>query len=116
MGTYSLIVLSGDGIGPEVTEQAVRALEAIASKYHHTFSITQALVGATAIEAEGEAISDTTMQLCQQSDAILFGAVGGAPRVGGPRSTLQPESALFRLRKELALYANLRPIRPFNAL
>jgi 3-isopropylmalate dehydrogenase len=69
-----------------------------------------------AIEAEGEAISDATMQLCHDSDAILFGAVGGLPRFEGPGSKQQPEHALFRLRKELELYANLRPIKPFQSL
>jgi len=73
-------------------------------------------VGVAAIEAEGDAISDQTMQLCRESDAILFGAVGGVPRYEGPETKIQPERALFRLRKELALYANLRPIRPFAAL
>ena len=111
-----MAVLPGDGIGPEVIEQAMRVLHAVADRYGHTFKTTQALVGVTAIEAEGDAISDTTMELCQQSDAILFGAVGGAPRYEGPDAKVQPERALFRLRKELALYANLRPIRPFKAL
>lgn len=116
MGTYSIAVLPGDGIGPEVIEQAVRVLQFVGRRYGHTFKLTYALVGAAAIEAEGDAISDATMQLCQQSDAILFGAVGGAARYEGPNAKVQPERALFRLRKDLALYANLRPIRPLNAL
>ncbi len=116
MGTYFIAVLAGDGIGPEVTEQAVRVLQTIAARAGHTFHTSSALVGVAALEAEGEAISDATMTLCQRSDAILFGAVGGAPRYEGPQSKKQPEQALFRLRKELELYANLRPIRPFNAL
>jgi 3-isopropylmalate dehydrogenase len=116
MGTYTITVLPGDGIGPEVTEQAQRVLEVIANRYGHTFTFHKALVGVAAIEAEGDAISDATMQLCQHSDAILFGAVGGVPRYEGPNSKVQPESALFRLRKELELFANLRPVRPFKAL
>ena len=116
MGTYAIAVLAGDGIGPEVTRQGIRALSAVANRYGHTFKTTEALVGVAAIEAEGSAISDATMELCQHSDAILFGAVGGAARYEGPNSRIQPEQALFRLRKELALYANLRPIRPLNAL
>jgi 3-isopropylmalate dehydrogenase len=116
VGTYSIVVLPGDGIGPEVVEQAVRVLQAVGKRFNHTFALTQALVGVAAIEAEGEAISDATMELCQRSDAILFGAVGGLARFEGPNSKKQPESALFRLRKELELYANLRPIRPFSAL
>jgi 3-isopropylmalate dehydrogenase len=129
LGTYAIAVLAGDGIGPEVTAQGVRVLEAVAERFGHHFTMTEALVGVAAIEAEGDAISNATMRLCQESDAILFGAVGGrsggVPRIGrdksgpyyeGPHSRVQPERALFRLRKELALYANLRPIRPFDAL
>ena len=116
MGTYAIAVLAGDGIGPEVTEEAVRVLGAVARRYGHVFNTIEALVGVAAIDAEGDAISDATMELCQESDAILFGAVGGAPRYEGPNAKIQPERALFRLRKELALYANLRPIRPFDAL
>ena len=116
MGNYSIAVLAGDGIGPEVIEQAVRVLENIGKRYSHTFNLHNALVGVAAIEAEGDAISDATMQLCQQSDAILFGAVGGIPRFEGPNSKVQPERALFRLRKELELYANLRPVHPLRAL
>src|SRR6266516_2324726 len=116
MGNYSIAVLAGDGIGPEVIEQAVRVLQSIGKLYGHTFNLQSALVGVAAIEAEGDAISDATMQLCQQSDAILFGAVGGIPRFEGPDSKIQPERALFRLRKELSLYANLRPVRPLKAL
>src|SRR5215469_14539261 len=116
MENYSIAVLAGDGIGPEVIDQAVMVLENIGKRYGHTFNLHNALVGVTAIEAEGDAISDSTMQLCQQSDAILFGAVGGIPRFEGPNSKVQPERALFRLRKELELYANLRPVHPLRAL
>lgn len=116
MGKYTITVMPGDGIGPEVTEQAVQVLQAIAERYGHSFTMHRALVGVAAIEAEGAAISDATMELCQQSDAILFGAVGGSARLEGPNSKIQPESALFRLRKEFALYANLRPVRPLKAL
>ncbi|MBX5457740.1 MAG: 3-isopropylmalate dehydrogenase [Thermogemmatispora sp.] len=116
MGTYKIAVLPGDGIGPEVTTQALRVLERVGARFGHTFQTTQALVGAAAIEAEGDAISDATMALCQESDAILFGAVGGVSRYEGPNSKVQPERALFRLRKELELFANLRPVRPFKAL
>jgi 3-isopropylmalate dehydrogenase len=116
VGTYSIAVLAGDGIGPEVTEQGVRVMKAVGERFGHHFKMTEALVGVAAIEAEGDAISDATMRLCQESDAILFGAVGGVPRYEGPDAKVQPERALFRLRKDLALYANLRPIRPFDAL
>ena len=115
MGEFNIAVLGGDGIGPEVTEEAARALEAVAGAYQHTMRLSRALVGQAAIEAEGQAISDATMELCQRSDAILFGAVGGAG-VGRPDSPVQPEAALFRLRRDLRLFANLRPVRPMSAL
>jgi 3-isopropylmalate dehydrogenase len=116
MGTYTIAVLPGDGIGPEVIGQAVRVLQTVADRFGHTFATTEALVGVVAIEAEGDAISDATMELCQRSDAILFGAVGGTARFEGPDSKVQPERALFRLRKDLQLFANLRPVRPLDAL
>ncbi len=115
MGTYTIAVLPGDGIGPEVTEQALRVLQAIGERHGHSFIFHKALVGIAAIQAEGDAISDATMELCQQSDAILFGAVGGLPE-DMTGSEVKPERALLRLRKGLELFANLRPIRPFNAL
>lgn len=115
MGNYTITVLPGDGIGPEVTEQALHVLEALAKRYGHTFTFHKALVGVAAIQAEGDAISDATMELCQQSEAILFGAVGGLPQ-DMASSQVKPERALFRLRKGLQLFANLRPIRPFESL
>jgi len=115
MGSYTIMVLPGDGIGPEVTEQALRVLQAIGERYKHSVTFHKGLVGVAAIQAEGDAISDATMELCQQSDAILFGAVGGLPQ-DMANSKVRPERALFRLRKGLQLFANLRPIRPFNAL
>lgn len=116
MGTYTITVLAGDGIGPEVVGQALDILDIIAAHFGHTFQLHQALVGMAAVEAEGDAISDETLEICKQSDAILFGAVGGSTRYEGPNSKAQPEYALFRLRKELELYANLRPVRTISAL
>src|SRR6266446_7366517 len=116
MRTYSIAVLPGDGIGPEVIGQAARVLQSVGTRYGHTFNLQHALVGIAAIEAEGDAISDATMQLCQQSDAILFGAIGGLPPLEGPNSKVRPGRALLRLRKELALFANLRPVKPLHAL
>ncbi len=110
MGTYHIAVLGGDGIGPEVTAEAVRVLRAVGQRFGHTFELTEALCGARAVEQEGAAISDETMALCQRSDAILFGAVGGT-KPGDPNSPTQPENALFRLRKECGLFANLRPVK-----
>jgi 3-isopropylmalate dehydrogenase len=115
MGSYAIMVLGGDGIGPEVTTEAVGALRAVGRRFGHTFELRDAVVGQAAIAREGAAISDETMVLCQRSDAVLFGAVGGAG-VGRPDAKEQPENALFRLRKELELFANLRPVRPLPAL
>src|SRR5713101_5350706 len=116
MGTYNIAVLPGDGIGPEVTEQALRVLQSIAGRFGHAFDTTHALVGVSAIEAEGNAISDDTMRLCQESDAVLFGAIGGSASYDELNAKVRPERPLFRLRRELELFANLRPVRPFNAL
>lgn len=115
MAAYEIAALGGDGIGPEVTSEAVRALTAVGERFGHSFTIRPALVGQAAIQAEGAAISDATMALCQRADAILFGAVGGAG-IGAPGAKTQPEQALFRLRKELELFANIRPVRPLPAL
>lgn len=115
MGQYSIAVLSGDGIGPEVTAEAVRALQTVGERFGHALSLHEALVGQAAIDVEGAAISDATMALCQSSDAVLFGAVGG-PGVGNPNAKQQPENSLYRLRKELELFANVRPVRPSAAL
>lgn len=118
MGTYNIAVLPGDGIGPEVIGQAVQVLQSVAQRFGQTFNMKEARVGIAAIESEGAAISEETVELCKQSDAVLFGAFGGNPRYDRepPSSKLSPQYALFRLRKELVLFANLRPVRPFQAL
>jgi 3-isopropylmalate dehydrogenase len=115
MGTFTIAVLAGDGIGPEVTREAVRVLEAVGARFNHRLAFREALVGQAAIVVEGAAISDETMSVCRDVDAVLFGAVGGAG-VGDPNSKVQPEQALFRLRHELQLFANVRPVRPYSAL
>jgi 3-isopropylmalate dehydrogenase len=113
LGTYTITVLAGDGIGPEVTEQALQVLQAIGERYRHNFTFHKALVGIAAIEAEGAPISNATLELCRHSDAILLGAVGGIPQ---PDAKIKPEQALFHLRKGLAFFANLRPVHTYNAL
>ncbi|OOC56146.1 MULTISPECIES: 3-isopropylmalate dehydrogenase [Nocardiopsis] len=111
MSDATITVLQGDGVGPEVTEQALRALRAVEDVYGHSFAVHQGLVGLDAIAAEGAAISDATFEMCARSDAVLFGAVGGLPAGGGPDGGPRPEQALFRLRKEFDFFANLRPVR-----
>lgn len=115
MGNYSIAVLPGDGIGPEVITQAVRVLQAVGEQYGHTFTLREALVGEAAIEAEGAPLSAETIALCATSDAVLFGAVGGAQSEQRPIH-LQAGRAITGLRKALDLFANLRPVHPLPAL
>jgi 3-isopropylmalate dehydrogenase len=104
-----IAVLAGDGIGTEVTAEAVRALEAVAGRYGHRFDFELALLGGAAIDATGDPLPEATLALCRRADAILMGAVGG-PRWSGPTVKARPEEGLLRLRKALGLFANLRPV------
>jgi 3-isopropylmalate dehydrogenase len=104
-----LALLPGDGIGPEVTTEAVRCLEAIARKFHHEFRLEEAPVGAAAMDATGLPLPPATLALTKTADAVLFGAIG-APRYSDPALRIRPEQAILQLRQELGLYANLRPI------
>lgn len=103
-----IVVLPGDGIGTEVTAAAVAVLEAAGRRYGHTFNFETRLIGGAAIDAEGTALSDATLDACRKADAILLGAVGGPKWSDGE---IRPEQGLLRLRKELGLYANLRPVK-----
>lgn len=106
---YKIAVLPGDGIGMEITPEAVKVLQAVGEKYNHQFQFTEALVGGAAYDAVGHPLPEATLQLCKQSDAILLGAIGG-PKWEELPVHLRPEvGALLPLRKELGLYANLRP-------
>ncbi|QGG46415.1 3-isopropylmalate dehydrogenase [Heliorestis convoluta] len=114
--TYRIAVLPGDGIGVEVVPQALRVLEAIASKYGMSFQFTEALIGGAAIDATGHPLPTETLELCQKSDAVFLGAIGG-PKWDTLPVHLRPEgAALLPLRKHLGLYANVRPCRAFSAL
>lgn len=112
----NIAVLPGDGIGPEVTEQAIKTLTAIASEFKHQFSFTKAVVGAVAIDKTGNPLPDETLQLCKDSDAILFGAIGDLKYDNDPSAKVRPEQGLLRLRKELGLFANIRPVKAYNTL
>jgi 3-isopropylmalate dehydrogenase len=105
----SIAVLPGDGIGPEVTAQGVRALKAVADKFGHQFDFREALIGGCAIDQQGTALSDETLAMCKASDAVLLGAVGG-PKWDDPNASVRPEQGLFKMRAALGLFANLRPI------
>ena len=115
MGQYTIAVLAGDGIGPEVTAEAVRVLRAVAARFGHSLTFEEALVGQAAIAAEGTTVSDATLELCQRGDAVLFGAAGTLDRPLPPGAQ-KPVSAILRLRKALGLFANLRPVRVVPAL
>lgn len=110
-----ITLLPGDGIGPEVVAEAVKLLEAIGKKFNHHFIFTEALVGGLAIDQTGTPLPDETLKLCQQSDAILLGAVGG-PKWSDPKAAVRPEQGLLKLRKELGLFANIRPVKIYPAL
>lgn len=115
MGQFAIAVLGGDGIGPEVTAEAVAVLDEVGRRFGHHFIYSYCLVGQAAIDEEGAAISEATIAECAQSDAVLFGAVGGA-MVLSANAMVQPEQAILRLRQSLGLFANLRPVRPFAEL
>ncbi|MEN0005310.1 MAG: 3-isopropylmalate dehydrogenase [Bacteroidota bacterium] len=108
--------LPGDGIGPEVVEQAKKALDAIGSRFNHQFEYCQADVGAIAIDKTGNPLPDVTLETCVNSDAILFGAIGHPKYDSDPNAKVRPEQGLLRLRKELGLYANLRPVATYSKL
>jgi 3-isopropylmalate dehydrogenase len=115
MSTYKIAVLPGDGIGPEVIAEAVRVLRAVAKTSGASFEFAQALVGGAAIDATGRPLPPETLKLCQSSHAILFGSVGG-PRWDNLPQEQRAERGLLALRKELDLYANLRPATCFPML
>lgn len=110
-----IVLLPGDGIGPEVVTQAVRVLNAIAQKFGHTFEFTERLMGGCSIDAYGSSLTDETLADCQKSDAVLLGAVGG-PKWDDPSAKDRPERGLLALRKGLGVFANLRPVKVHPAL
>lgn len=111
----TITVLPGDGIGPEVTEAAVKVLQTIAKRYNHTFKLQFALIGGAAIDACNNPLPEETISLCSDSDAILLGAVGG-PKWDQNPSHLRPEKGLLAIRKHFGLYANIRPVKAIPAL
>lgn len=110
-----IALLGGDGIGPEVTAEAARVLDAVGRKYKHKFTYVTALVGGCSIDKHATAITDAAMDLVVGNDAILFGAVGG-PKWDDPKAKVRPEQGILRLRKDLGLFANLRPVKVFPQL
>jgi 3-isopropylmalate dehydrogenase len=110
-----IAVLAGDGIGGEVTAEAVRALTAVAARFGHDFEFEPALLGGAAIDRTGHALPAATLALARRADAILLGAVGG-PKWSAPEALVRPEQGLLELRKALGLFANLRPVAPHPAV
>jgi len=113
---YNIAVLPGDGIGPEIVEQAIKVLKAIGNKKGHTFNFTYGAVGAAAIDQEGDPFPAGTLQLCMKSDAVLFGAIGDPKYDNDPKARVRPEQGLLAMRKQLGLYANIRPVTTFSSL
>jgi len=111
----TIAVLAGDGIGGEVTAEAVRLLERVASRFGHRFEFESALLGGAAIDATGAPLPPETLALAARADAILLGAVGG-PKWSDPNAAVRPEQGLLQLRKALGLFANLRPVVPHPAV
>jgi 3-isopropylmalate dehydrogenase len=111
-----IAVILGDGIGPEVTEQSIKVLNIIAKQFKHEFSYEHALMGAIAIDKTGNPLPDETIKICLASDAILFGAIGDPKYDNDPTAKVRPEQGLLKLRKELQLFANIRPVKTYETL
>ena len=111
----TIVLLPGDGIGPEVVDEARRVLDAVAHHFGHVFTYDEHLIGGAAIDARGTALPDETLDACRGADAVLLGAVGG-PKWDDPNAKVRPEQGLLGLRKALGLWANLRPVRPYPEL
>ena len=112
---FDIAVLPGDGVGPEVIAEALKVLQAVGEKFGHSFHLHDGLIGGVAIDALGTALSDETLEMCKQCDAVLLGAVGGS-KWDDPQAKIHPEDGLLALRKELELFANLRPVKVFPML
>ncbi|WP_373074081.1 3-isopropylmalate dehydrogenase [Zeaxanthinibacter enoshimensis] len=111
-----IALLPGDGIGPEVTAQAVKCLQAVEEAFGHSFTFTQAAVGAVAMEKGGDPLPEETLEICKNSDAILFGAIGDPKYDNDPDAKTRPEQGLLRLRQELGLFGNIRPVKAFPTI
>jgi 3-isopropylmalate dehydrogenase len=115
MSFHTIALLAGDGIGADVVREAVKVLTRIAETFGHRFTFNEAPVGGAALDAVGKPLPAETLELCRSSDAVLLGAVGG-PQWDDPHAPVRPEQGLLALRKELGLYANLRPVKTYPSL
>ena len=112
----NIAVLAGDGIGPEIITEAIKVLQAVAKKYHHSFTYEHALIGAVAIDKTGNPLPDKTLEICKSSDAILFGAIGDPKYDNDPNAKVRPEQGLLALRKAFNLFCNVRPVTIYDSL
>lgn len=112
----NIAVLAGDGIGPEIMEQGVAVLSAVAGKFGHKVTFNEALCGAHAIDEVGDPFPEETFNTCQQADAVLFASVGDPKYDNNPTAKVRPEQGLLAMRKKLGLYANIRPVETFDCL
>lgn len=112
----NIAVIPGDGIGPEVTRQSIKVLNAVSERFGHNFHYTYGLMGAEAIDKTGNPLPDETLGICAESDAVLFGAIGHPKYDNDPTAKVRPEQGLLKLRKSLGLYANIRPVSTFPSL
>lgn len=108
--------MPGDGIGPEIVEQALNVTKAVCRRFGHELKYTYGVVGASAIDQLGEPYPQVTHELCMQADAVLFGAIGDPKYDNDPSAKVRPEQGLLKMRKELGLYANIRPVSTFPSL
>ena len=113
---FNIAVLPGDGIGPEIIEQAKKVVLAVCKRFNHSAVFNFGLVGAIAIDQTGTPLPDKTLELCKSSDAVLFGAIGHPKYDNDPSVKVRPEQGLLAMRKELGLYANIRPVTTFASL
>lgn len=111
-----IAVLAGDGIGPEISAEGVKVMKAVCSKFGHQVTFTEALCGAAAIDAVGNPFPEETLKACQDVDAVLFSAVGDPRFDNNPNAKVRPEQGLLAMRKQLGLFANIRPVQTFDCL
>lgn len=112
----NIAVLAGDGIGPEIMKQALDVTKAVSKKYGHDLSYKEAILGACAIDEVGDPYPAATHEICMQSDAVLFGAIGSPKYDNNPNAKVRPEQGLLSMRKQLGLYGNIRPVSTFPSL
>jgi 3-isopropylmalate dehydrogenase len=112
---FNLAILPGDGVGPEITDEAVKVLNTVGKRFGHEFKLQYGLIGGIAIDEQGAAVTTDTIKICRKCDAVLLGAVGG-PKWDDPLAKIRPEDGLLQARKALGLFANLRPVMVFPEL